>query len=85
MSPGFTRFLGLAELAGGLGVAIGVLPQLAALGLMLVLLGAIQRKIAVWRTGFWGKHGTDGWHYDLMLIMMLLVIATTGGGRWVVM
>jgi len=84
MSPGFTRFLGLAELAGGLGVAIGVLPQLAALGLMLVLLGAIQRKIAVWRTGFWGKHGTDGWHYDLMLIMMLLVIATTGGGRWVV-
>jgi len=84
MSPGFTRFLGLAELAGGLGVAIGVLPQLAALGLMIVLLGAIQRKIAVWRTGFWGKHGTDGWHYDLMLIMMLLVIATTGGGRWVV-
>jgi len=84
MSPGFTRFLGLAELAGGLGVAIGVLPQVAALGLMLVLLGAIQRKIAVWRTGFWGKHGTDGWHYDLMLIMMLLVIATTGGGRWVV-
>jgi len=84
MSPGFTRFLGLAELAGGLGVAIGVLPQLAALGLMIVLLGAIQRKIAVWRTGFWGKHGTDGWHYDLMLIMMLLVIATTAGGRWVV-
>jgi Predicted membrane protein len=84
MSPGFTRFLGLAELAGGLGVAIGVLPQLAALGLILVLLGAIQRKIAVWRTGFWGKHGTDGWHYDLMLVMMLLVIATTGGGRWVV-
>jgi len=84
MSPGFTRFLGLAELAGGLGVAIGVLPQLAALGLMIVLLGAIQRKIAVWRNGFWGKHGTDGWHYDLMLIMMLLVIATTGGGRWVV-
>lgn len=84
MSPGFTRFLGLAELAGGGGVALGVLPQLAALGLILVLLGAIQRKIAVWQTGFWGKHGTDGWHYDLMLVVMLLVIATTGGGRWVV-
>jgi len=84
MSPGFTRCLGLAELAGGLGVAIGVLPQLAAMGLILVMLGAIQKKIAVWRTGFWGKHGTDGWHYDLMLAVMLLVIATTGGGRWVV-
>jgi putative oxidoreductase len=84
MSPEFTRFLGLAELAGGLGVAVGVLPQLAALGLILVMLGAIQRKISVWRTGFWGKHGTDGWSYELMLVAMLLVIATTGGGRYVV-
>ena len=29
-SPGFTRFLGIAELAGGLGVAFGVLPRCAA-------------------------------------------------------
>ena len=83
-SVGFTRFLGLAELAGGLGVALGVLPQLAALGLILIMLGAIQKKIAVWHTGFWGKH-SDGWHYDLMLVMMCLVIATTGGGRWVLL
>jgi putative oxidoreductase len=85
MSPGFTRVLGLAELAGGLGVAVGVLTQVAALGLILVMLGAIQKKIAVWHTGFWGKHGTDGWHYDLMLVTMCLVIATTGGGRYVVL
>ena len=85
MSPGFTRFLGLAELAGGLGVAVGVLTQVAALGLILLMLGAIQKKIAVWHTGFWGKHGTDGWHYDLMLVTMCLVIATTGGGRYVVL
>ena len=83
MSPGFTRFLGLAEVAGGLGVALGVLPQLAALGLILVMLGAIQKKIFVWHTGFWGKHGTDGWHYDLLFVAALLVIATTGGGRFV--
>lgn len=83
MSPGFTRMLGIAELAGGLGVAVGVLTQLAALGLILVMLGAMQKKIFVWRTGFWGKRGTDGWHYDLMLALMCLVIATTGGGRYV--
>jgi putative oxidoreductase len=82
-SPGFTRFLGLAELAGGLGVALGVLTQLAALGLILVMFGAIYKKIAVWHTGFWGKHG-DGWHYDLLFVVMCLVIATTGGGRYVV-
>ena len=82
MSPGFTRFLGIAELAGGLGVAFGVLVQLAALGLILIMLGAIQKKIAVWKTGFWGEH-SDGWHYDLLFIVMCLVIATTGGGRFV--
>ena len=80
-SPGFTRFLGLAEMAGGLGVAFGVLPQLAALGLVLIMLGAIQKKIFVWHTGFWGK-SSDGWHYDLLFIAMCLVIATTGGGRY---
>jgi putative oxidoreductase len=83
MSPGFARFLGIAELAGGLGVAVGVLPQLAALGLILIMLGAIQKKIFAWHTGFWGKH-SDGWHYDLLFVAMNLVIATTGGGRFVV-
>jgi putative oxidoreductase len=83
-SPGFTRFLGVAELAGGLGVALGVLPQLAALGLILIMLGAIQKKIFVWHTGFWGK-ASDGWHYDLLLIAMCLVIATTDGGRLVLL
>ena len=82
MSPGFTRLLGIAELAGALGVALGVLIQLAALGLILIMLGAIQKKILVWHTGFWGK-GSDGWHYDLLFVAMSLVIATTGGGRYV--
>jgi putative oxidoreductase len=84
MSPGFTRFLGIAEMAGALGVAFGVLIQLAAFGLILVMLGAIRKKIAVWHTGFWGKHD-DGWHYDLLFVVMCLVIITTDGGRWVLL
>jgi putative oxidoreductase len=80
MSKSFTLFLGAAEFAGGLGVTSGVLAQLAALGLIVVMLGAIQRKIFVWHTGFWGKTGTNGWSYDLMLVAMCVVIATTGGG-----
>lgn len=82
MSPNFTRFLGVAELAGSLGVAFGVLAQVAAAGLILVMLGAIQKKIFVWHTGFWDKKG-NGWHYDLMLVVMNLVVIATGGGRWV--
>jgi len=83
MSPAFTRFLGVAEIAGGLGVAVGVLTQIAAVGLILIMLGATQKKITEWHTGFWGKHGTDGWHYELLFVVMCLVIATTGGGRYV--
>jgi putative oxidoreductase len=84
MSKGFTVFLGTAELAGGLGVAFGVLTQLAALGLILIMLGAIQKKIFVWHTGFWGEKAS-GWHYDLTFVAMNLVILFTDGGRWVLM
>jgi putative oxidoreductase len=82
MSKGFTLFLGAAEAAGGLGVLFGVLTQIAAIGLILVMLGAIEKKITAWHTGFWGKTGTDGWHYDLMLVALNCVIAATGGGRF---
>lgn len=82
MSKGFTLMLGLAEIAGSLGVALGVLAQIAAAGLILLMLGAIRKKIFVWHTGFWGK-GTSGWHYDLIFVVMNLVVIATGGGRWV--
>jgi putative oxidoreductase len=82
MSPAFTMFLGIAELAGGLGLALGVLTQLAAIGLTLLMLGAIQKKIFVWHTGFWGEK-SSGWHYDLMLVLMNVVIVCTSGGKYV--
>jgi len=81
MGKPFTIFLGTAECAGGLGVITGVLTQLAAIGVILIMLGAIQKKIFVWHTGFWGKSGTNGWSYDAMIVTMNLVIATTGGGN----
>jgi putative oxidoreductase len=84
MSKGFTMFLGAAEVAGGLGVAFGVLTQLAAFGLIALMLGAIQKKIFSWHTGFWGEK-TYGWHYDLIFILMNLVIAFTDGGQYVLL
>ena len=84
MSKGFTIFLGTAEVAGGLGVAFGVLTQLAAFGLIALMLGSIQKKIFSWHTGFWGEK-TYGLHYDLMFILMSLVIAFTDGGHYVLL
>jgi putative oxidoreductase len=84
MSKGFTIFLGIAEVAGSLGLAFGVLTQLAAFGLVLLMLGAIQKKIFSWHTGFWGDK-TYGWHYDLTFVLMNLLIAFTGGGHYVLL
>jgi len=84
MSKGFTIFLGIAEVSGALGVTFGVLTQLAAFGLILLMLGAIQKKIFSWHISFWGDK-TYGWHYELMLILMNLMIAFTDGGAYVLL
>jgi putative oxidoreductase len=84
MSKGFTIFLGIVEVAGSLGVAFGVLTQLAAFGLIFLMLGAIEKKIFSWHIGFWGQT-TYGWHYDLMFILINLVIAFTDGGHYVLL
>jgi putative oxidoreductase len=83
-TPAFTIFLGSAEVLGSTGVALGILTQPAAVGLILIMLGAIQKKIFVWKIGFWGER-TYGWHYDLMLVVMNVVIVTSGGGRLVLL
>jgi putative oxidoreductase len=79
MSVGFTVFLGAAELAGAVALVAGILTRWAALGLILVMLGAIYKKIVEWKTGFWGEKAS-GWHYEVLFIAMLLVIFTSGGG-----
>jgi len=84
MSKSFTIFLGISEVTGGLGVAFGILTQLAAFGLIVIMLGAIQKKIFVWHTGFWGEKGS-GWHYELIFVLMNLIIAFTDGGAYVLM
>lgn len=84
MSKGFTIFLGIGEAAGGLCVAAGLLTQLAAIGLILIMLGAIGKKMFAWHTGFWGEKAS-GWHYDLMIVLMNLLILFTNGGAYVLL
>jgi putative oxidoreductase len=84
LPKGVVVFLGCAESAGGIAVIFGVWPQLAAIGLMLVMLGAIQKKIFVWKTGFWGSDGL-GWYFDLIMLSMLAVVLFTDGGRFILL
>jgi putative oxidoreductase len=54
MSKGFTIFLGLAELAGSLGVILGVLAQPAAISLILIMLGNSEEDFRL-AHGFLGQ------------------------------
>jgi putative oxidoreductase len=84
LSKGLMAFIAVAEVAGGIALAVGILQQLAAIGLILIMLGAIQKKAFVWKTGFWGG-SSPGWYYESTLISTLLVILFTNGGRFVLL
>ena len=84
LSVGLTMLIGWAEVLGSLGIMFGVLTQIAALGLILIMFGAIYMKAARWHTGFWGEK-SSGWHYDLIFVITNLVILLTDGGRFTLM
>ena len=68
----------LFELIGGLGLLLGVLTQVAAIMIMLIMLGAMHKHIFKWKSPYWAQD--KGWEYDLMWFVMCLVILTNGGG-----
>jgi putative oxidoreductase len=72
-------FLATAELAGALGLVSGVLMQLAALGLILIMTSTISLHIFRWHSPYWASAG--GWEYDLMLLCLCAAVVITGGGQ----
>jgi putative oxidoreductase len=80
ISPSFMVFIGVAEIAGSLGLIAGILARAAALGLIAIMAGAIYKKAFAWHTGYWGKDNM-GWHYELMLVAMNIMIVLAGPGH----
>ena len=83
LSPAMTRFLGIAEILAAISLAFGIFPQIGALIIFITMLGAIQKKIFVWKTGFYEDKGY-GWHYDLIFLIAALVIIATNGGQYII-
>ncbi len=79
MSPTATTILGIAEIVGAIFIAFGIFTQIGALLILGAMLGAMYKKIFVWKTGFYEDKGY-GWHYDLLLFLGTFVIFTTHGG-----
>ena len=68
----------LAELLGGLGLAIGLLtplPSLAIAGSMLVAIALVH-----WPRGFWATKG--GYEFNLSILAGIVAIALTGPGAY---
>lgn len=51
----------------------------AAAALVVTMLGALYKKIFVWKTGFRGDESM-GWYYELPYLVCNIVFVTTGGG-----
>lgn len=75
------RILSIVEPAGGLGVLFGFLTQLAALGLVIVMLGAIQFLITTVHRKFTGEN-VAGWEFEFMLLIVALALFIMGGGKY---
>lgn len=71
--------LGLVEFLSSLGQILGIYPQIAAVFLSMVMIGAITMKIIKWKIHFTAYDKT-GWEFDFVLLAANITILLTGGG-----
>ncbi len=73
----------MVEFFGSLALLAGAFTRLSALGLMVVMTGAVT--VAHWKNGFfmdWGNSGAgEGFEYHLLLIGICLALMIGGGGK----
>ena len=75
------RILSIAEPAGALGLIFGFLTQLAGLGLVIVMLGAIQFLTTKVHRKF-KEQNAPGWEFEFLLAVVALSLAIMGGGKY---
>lgn len=76
-----TRLLSIAEPLGAIAVLIGFLTRLAALGQIIILLGAIYVTQFVFGMGF-VTPTSAGWNMPLSVLGGCLMLLTFGPGKW---
>ena len=70
----------ITEMLAGLALIFGVFTQIAALAIMLLMIGTMRLHIFKWKSPYWAAKG--GWEYDLMLFAMASIIFVFGGGKF---
>ena len=82
--PGLTMMAMAAEVLGGLGLLVGLLTRVAALGVLAVMIvapianGLYVRFFMNWT----GRNAGEGYEYHLLAIALILVVLVHGAGAW---
>jgi putative oxidoreductase len=73
----------VAEFFGALGLIIGLLTRIAALGIGVVMAVATTMH---WQNGFfmnwYGNQKGEGFEYHLLALAIAIALMVRGGGRW---
>jgi len=77
----FMGFIGVCELLGGIALILGFLTSWAALGLIIIMLGAIYKKTVEWKVPFFTLEKM-GWEYDFLIIAGCLALLFVGPGSY---
>lgn len=75
------KILSIAEPLGAVAIILGFLTPYAAIGLSIVMIGAINMKINVMHLGFMARQGT-GWEFEIMILAGLICILFLGSGKF---
>ena len=73
------RLLSIAEPLGAMAILFGFLTQWAAIGLGIIMLGAITFKTKVWHTPFMAQDKT-GWELDFLILAACIALLLNGAG-----
>lgn len=73
------RFLSVVEPLGGIAVLAGFLTQWAAIGLGIIMIGAIKMKVLKWNAPF-AATDKNGWELDLLILTACIMLLVAGAG-----
>jgi putative oxidoreductase len=75
------RLFSIVEPLGGAALILGFLTQLAALGLGLIMIGAISVKISRMNMPY-SSDSVNGWEFDLVNLAVCVMLFLTGAGAF---
>ena len=75
------KFLSVVEPLGAVALVLGILNRWAALGLGIIMVGAVALMQFMMGVGFMTPTG-PGWAFPLMILGGCMILVVYGGGKW---